>query len=227
MKSGTAAPMSFVKNGRTYRNSNSLGEGFETISQGMKKSPPSNKNQTEDLSIIQEPKFEKESRENKSMRKLNSAKKVREIFENRQIIKFSNSPKENIPLNYFDDDIITEEISAKNTEYPTGPENEFSPSRNENFYVSPNQSPTPEIENGEKLSRVRKIRVSTASVSSAVRTKSTKRKKKSLSFYSIRGVSLQSVPENEELSNFLVYHQIKSSRSSTISELLRQINKKL
>ena len=227
-----AAPTSFDKNGRTHRNCIPQGDGFETISQGIKTSRPSSKNKNEELLVIEEPKFEKETRENrenKSQRKMNSAKKVREMLENTQLIKFSNSPKEQISLNYFDDEILLDEITAKNNVDTAGPENEFPPDRVENFYVSPSQSPTPEIEINvsEKTSRVRKIRVSTASVSSVVRTKSTKTKKRSLSFYSIRGVSLQTVPENEELSNFLVYHQIKSSRSSTISELLRQINKKV
>ena len=61
----------------------------------------------------------------------------------------------------------------------------------------------------------RRIRISTAAVSKSYsRIKNPRRKRRGLSYYIIRGVSLDSIPENRELVEFNEYVQIKMKRSS-------------
>ena len=61
----------------------------------------------------------------------------------------------------------------------------------------------------------RRIRISTAAVSKPYsRIKNPRRKKRGLSYYIMRGVSLDSIPENRELVEFNEYVQIKMKRSS-------------
>ena len=61
----------------------------------------------------------------------------------------------------------------------------------------------------------RRIRISTAAVSKSYsRIKNPRRKRRGLSYYIIRGVSLDSIPENRELVEFNEYIQIKMKRSS-------------
>ena len=74
--------------------------------------------------------------------------------------------------------------------------------------------------------RPAKIRISTAAVTQMyVRTKNAKKKKRSLSYYLIRGVSLEPVPEDEELVNFVEYQQIKTRRGASVSDLMKQLKK--
>lgn len=71
----------------------------------------------------------------------------------------------------------------------------------------------------------RRVRISTAAVSKTYsRTKNPRKKKRGLSYYLIRGASLDAIPEHRELVEFSEYVQIKSKRFSnnSVSDTLKQ-----
>ena len=71
----------------------------------------------------------------------------------------------------------------------------------------------------------RRVRISTAAVSKTYsRTKNPRKKKRGLSYYIIRGASLDAIPEHRELIEFSEYVQIKSKRFSncSVSDTLKQ-----
>lgn len=70
----------------------------------------------------------------------------------------------------------------------------------------------------------RRVRISTAAVSKTYsRTKNPRKKKRGLSYYIIRGASLDAIPEHRELVEFSEYVQIKSKRfSNSVSDTLKQ-----
>ena len=75
-----------------------------------------------------------------------------------------------------------------------------------------------------------KIRISLAAVSSStyVRTKNSKKKKKSLSFFLMRGPTLESVPEENEILNFKGAISIgKSKRFNDYYSRLNQLSSQL
>jgi hypothetical protein len=71
----------------------------------------------------------------------------------------------------------------------------------------------------------RRVRISRAAVSKSYsRTKNPRKKKRGLSYYIIRGASLDAIPEHRELIEFSEYVQIKSKRFSnnSVSDTLKQ-----
>ena len=85
-------------------------------------------------------------------------------------------------------------------------------------------------ENSTYICRERKIRVSRAAVTNSlpyVRTKSSRRKRRSSSFFVTRGITLQSIPENDEITDFDGYVYMEKTRKSNISgsDILSQLKK--
>jgi hypothetical protein len=71
----------------------------------------------------------------------------------------------------------------------------------------------------------RRVRISSAAVSKTYsRTKNPRKKKRGLSYYIIRGASLDAIPEHRELIEFSEYVQIKSKRFSnnSVTDTLKQ-----
>lgn len=71
----------------------------------------------------------------------------------------------------------------------------------------------------------RRVRISTAAVSKMYsRTKNLRKKRRGLSYYIIRGASLDAIPEHRELVEFSEYVQIKSKRFSnnSVADTLKQ-----
>lgn len=220
-----------MKNGRTYRNVDPT-EGFtpQTISPAASK-PATNRNYSDEQLINRDVTDYREFKEKERDRdKEKERKEVR--LEVRTSLKVSNgltrskehvtqvpppkvsiSPSQNkrtVPK-YFDDESSTPSD-------PRSPEFEIQ-------LRSPHCDKI-HIDVRNETHRPAKIRISTAAVTQMyVRTKNAKKKKRSLSYYLIRGVSLESVPEDEELVDFVEYQQVKTRRGATVSDLMKQLKK--
>lgn len=230
-----------MKNGRTYRNVDPA-EGFtpQIISPTAVK-PATNRNHTEehllnrDITDCREVK-DKEKEKDKEKDRENDKEKEKESKEVR--IEIRTSPKvSNMPTR-----------SKEQIAQVPPPKTSISPTHNKRSVpkyfdeesIAPSVPRSPEFENllrsptsdniyideRDETHRPAKIRISTAAVTQMyVRTKNAKKKKRSLSYYLIRGVSLESVPEDEELVNFVEYQQVKTRRGATVSDLMKQLKK--
>lgn len=230
-----------MKNGRTYRNVDPA-EGFtpQIISPTAVK-PATNRNHNEehllgrDVTDCREVK-DKEKEKDKEKDKENDKEKEKERKEVR--IEIRTSPKvSNMPTR-----------SKEQIAQVPPPKTSISPTHNKRSVpkyfdeesIAPSVPRSPEFENllrsptsdnihideRDETHRPAKIRISTAAVTQMyVRTKNAKKKKRSLSYYLIRGVSLESVPEDEELVNFVEYQQVKTRRGATVSDLMKQLKK--
>jgi hypothetical protein len=218
-----------VKNGRTYRSIDPT-EGFtpQIISPAVSK-PATNRNSNEEFLITRDvaefregkDKEKEKEKERKDVRievRTSPKLSIGPIRSKEEIVqvpppKISTSPSHNkrsVPK-YFDEESIAPSI-------PRSPELEYQ-SR------SPHSDKT-HIDERNETHRPAKIRISTAAVTQMYgRTKNAKKKKRSLSYYLIRGVSLETVPEDEELVSFVEYQQIKARRGATVSDLMKQLKK--